>query len=86
MNKRKKNGPEQMTKHHRVPRSMGGASTDDNISIVKRKHHEAYHLLFLNGSPEDIARYLNEVWIDPKLELIVKIREGPITHTGFKDY
>jgi len=61
-------------KHHRVPRSRGGNGKAANISMVCRDKHAAYHLLFQNYLPEQVAAILNEVWIDPTKELIVKKR------------
>ena len=63
-------------RHHRRPRSMGGDNSDRNISIVNAKQHRAYHVLFFNKDPIEIARLLNEYWIDPDWHFIaVKIGE-----------
>lgn len=67
----KKNDKEQKTVHHRRPRSKGGMDTPANLSMVKRKFHEAYHLLFADKDPHQIAELLNDIWIDPYWKLIV---------------
>lgn len=50
--------------HHRKPRSRGGDNSPRNIVRVPRNKHEAFHLLFENHSPEEIATILNDFWID----------------------
>lgn len=78
---RVKNDGDQLTRHHRKPRSLRtgreNLHTKANISLVKRKHHESYHLLFVNMNPYEMAELLNEVWIDPAYQLVV-------VPTGFK--
>lgn len=66
----------QLTRHHRVPRSKGGSDSDRNISLVPCNKHEAYHLLFANLPPEDVARILNAHWIDPDYELVVQKKDS----------
>ena len=62
----------QKTCHHRLPKCCGGADTSENTSLVPRNKHEAYHLLFDHGGDvRRIAQILNEVWIDPKYQLVV---------------
>jgi hypothetical protein len=51
-------------KHHRKPRSLGGDNSPRNISIVNRDKHSAWHLLFKNYPPEQIAFIINNVWCD----------------------
>ena len=62
-------------KHHRLPRSQGGGSKDGNIVIVPSNLHRAYHVLFANMLPEEVAKTLTDTWIDPKFELIAKKKE-----------
>lgn len=59
------------SKHHRVPRSKGGTNDPRNISLVQENMHIAYHTLFKNKSPEEIAFVLNKYWIDPDKLFIV---------------
>jgi hypothetical protein len=58
-------------KHHRIPQSKGGSNESWNISYVDRKMHQAYHTLFGNKDPEEVARLLNRFWIDPRVEFLV---------------
>lgn len=58
-------------RHHRLPRSRGGKNNPDNISIVKQDVHRAYHLMFGNATPEELAAILNLTWIDPDKKLVV---------------
>lgn len=46
--RRRKNLPFDETKHHRKPQSLGGRDDTENISLVYRYKHEAWHLLFDN--------------------------------------
>lgn len=61
--------------HHRKPRSMQGTNEPENLSKVNVAHHVAYHTLFGAGDPYYIAKYLNDVWIDPEYYLIVVKRK-----------
>lgn len=60
-----KNDSNQMTRHHRKPQKLGGTHEDRNISKISREKHEAWHLLFNHLDVYEIARLLNEVYIDP---------------------
>lgn len=63
--------------HHRVARCNGGTDEPSNLSNVRKSHHQAFHHLFRTGIPEHIAKYLNEVWIDPKKMFVVIDRPKP---------
>ncbi len=66
--------------HHKRPRSKGGDSRDSNISNVSLVKHQAWHTLFDNCEPADIADYINNVWIDPRYKFIctmAKSKENP---------
>ena len=62
------------SKHHRRPVSRGGTETfpHNNISWVKRRHHEAWHKLFGNHCPTEIARIINELYLDPDWEVVAR--------------
>ena len=65
-----------MDKHHRAPRSrykdVGiDVLADDNISVVPVNHHRAFHLLFSNKLPKEIAEILNDVWIQKNVKFVV---------------
>lgn len=62
-------------RHHRRCKSNGGANTPNNISIVERVKHNAFHTLFGNKDVIEIANTLNRTWIDPRFELIVKEKD-----------
>jgi len=54
-----------MNRHHRKCKSRGGRGNKRNISIVDRTKHEAYHVLFADCDPVQVANILNTVWLDP---------------------
>ncbi len=64
-----------LTRHHRRPKSKGGANEGDNISFVPEKLHNAWHLLFANYSPIKIAEIINEHWMDTKYEMVVVVKD-----------
>lgn len=67
-------GTKIMTEHHRLPRSLGGKSVPENISIVESKKHQAWHILFRNLTVEAIVAIINKKWIDPQWELVLRKR------------
>ena len=68
-------------RHHRLCKSRGGSGNvrSKNISRVSEKKHQAYHLLFGNGTPNDVARILTKTWIDPDYRLIAVREDFPMT-------
>jgi len=62
------------SKHHRKPQSQGGDDSERNISVVNQGKHEAWHRLFSNLHPEIIAIIINQVYLDPDYEFIVRER------------
>jgi hypothetical protein len=42
---------------------------------VRHVDHVAYHRLFGPGLPHVIADIINEIWIDPEYELVVRRRK-----------
>lgn len=77
-----KNDPDALTRHHRKPKHLGGASGDmsGNISFVKRKFHEAYHLLFNHKTAPEIAEELNKDWTDPAYRMVAMTYEENERH------
>lgn len=71
----KKKPRRKQSRHHRKPASLGGQGNAENISVVNPMKHRAWHLLFENKSAEEIAKIINEVWIDPDYELVCCRRE-----------
>jgi len=59
-------------RHHRKPRSRGGSNDPSNLSLVKQSQHRAYHTLFGNMHPHEIAWLLTSVWIDPDYTIIAQ--------------
>lgn len=66
--------------HHRKPRSLGGLSTPENISKVDSEQHKAWHINFLNMTPQKIAKRINEKWIDPAWKFLCVPREDELPH------
>ncbi len=63
---------QQLTRHHRLPKSSNGSDKLDNISLVPLKKHQYFHGLFGTDDVYKIAEKLNKIWIDPRFELIVR--------------
>ena len=59
------------TTHHKKPRSLGGTSEPRNLSELIQSHHEAWHTLFQNWTPEQIAFAINTYYLDPDYEFKV---------------
>lgn len=59
-----------ISRHHRQCRSNGGKTIASNISYVDPKQHKAFHTLFANKTPPEIAKILNEVWLDPAYRFV----------------
>lgn len=64
-----------LTRHHRLAKSEGGSNLPQNISMVPKHKHRAYHLLFGVATAHIVAEILNEKWIDPEFELIAVRRK-----------
>ena len=62
-------------KHHRLPRSRKGSNNSSNISLVRKDLHVAWHKLFGNATPEEVAEIISRTWIDPKYKLVAVLRE-----------
>ena len=43
----------QITRHHKVARSMGWSNHFNNIEEIERNKHRAHHLLFDNDLPHE---------------------------------
>jgi len=66
---------EHTSRHHRKSKANKGKSNKENISIVCQCKHMAWHRLF-NGrlTVLEIAKIINETWIDGDYELVVRRR------------
>lgn len=65
----------QVDVHHRVPLSRNGLDIPSNCSRVRKSHHRAYHQIFGTDSPQKIAEYLTEKWIDPSYVMVAVPKE-----------
>lgn len=67
-------GKRMVNRHHRKPKSHGGNGKPRNISLVPEHLHRAYHMLFSNKTPHEIAQELSTRWIDPDYVLVAQKR------------
>ena len=72
---RPKAGPRLMNRHHRLPRSRGGANSLANISIVDQKLHRAWHMLVGNMTAPEAAKMFSDTWIDAEYYLVAVPRK-----------
>lgn len=68
--------------HHRLSQRLGG--TDEfpagNLIGVSKVRHQHWHALFGGHRTLDsIVDELNSVWIDPRFELVLKLREPDLS-------
>lgn len=75
--KRKNRSRTGYDKHHRKPKSRGGNNHPSNISIVRANQHRAWHVLFGNMMPNEIAQIINSVWISSDWELVARKKVQP---------
>ena len=64
-----------LTRHHRKSKARGGTNEQENISMVKDKFHQAFHLLFGDADPGYIVEQLNSIWIDPDYCVVLMKRK-----------
>lgn len=62
----------QMTDHHILPTSVGGTDHKSNIAKVENRHHEIFHMLFVNKTPDEIITYLVEYFFNGDWEWVEK--------------
>lgn len=72
---KRRRGVNNVSRHHRKPRSLGGKNSRRNISVVQDKLHEAWHLLFDNCNPEGVAHIITTYWIDSEWEMIARRKD-----------
>jgi len=77
----KKRKIKRTNRHHRLSRSRTGGKPFDgkingvsNVAIVDYRQHQAFHTLFPDTYPPQIAMDLNTNWVDPNF-VIVAIRK-----------
>ena len=61
--------------HHRRSKHHNGDNSPDNLSRVPKTKHQSFHHLFFSGEPHNVARILNDTWIDPRYLLVVVERK-----------
>lgn len=60
----------QNTRHHRCPRRWGGTTCPENIVILKRWEHDAWHRLVNHQYPTSIALQLNTWRLFPEHNIV----------------
>ena len=68
----KRRKPKETNTHHRLPRSKGGGNNVNNLVEVPITLHRAWHSLFQNYSPEEIAEIINLTWIPTDCHMVVR--------------
>jgi len=64
----------EMSRHHRKMRSLGGKTTKRNVILIKDNLHRAFHQVFGNMTPPEMARLLTEVYIDPDYRMVAELK------------
>ena len=81
--KRRRRERQQVERHHRHPKShpesYSGRNIHEsrNITYLPKHRHRAYHLLFGNALPDEVARILSEQYISPDWVLVAIKRDKP---------
>ena len=61
-----RNGINQITKHHILPRSRGGNGNGENILKITRRFHEAWHIVFGNMTPEEAIQFIEIIFFESR--------------------
>jgi hypothetical protein len=69
--------PKQKDTHHRINRKQGKYHIRGEPIEVNAKLHRFFHALFGAKNTYEIAKDLNEHWIDPNFFLLVVKRRTP---------
>ena len=78
MAKKPRARPEYNWHHRKAKKNKGsGKLSSGNMVEVRIDHHRAFHLLFGIESVPEIARRLNETWIDTEWEIVAIKKEKP---------
>jgi hypothetical protein len=64
----------EMSRHHKKCRSNGGKTTRRNVIEIKDNLHRAWHTLFGNMLPHEIARLISEVYLDPDYRMVAELK------------
>lgn len=71
---RRKGTPRVYDRHHRKCRSHGKSEHPENVVLVRKDEHRAFHLLFADMRPHEVAARLSALWIDPEWVLVAQRR------------
>ena len=55
-------GSRSLTKLHIIPRKLGGEDSRENVCLIQKYRHTAYHLMFGVVHPTEVIRILVEVF------------------------
>ena len=64
----------EMSRHHKKMRSNGGKTSSRNVILIKDNLHRAFHTVFGNMTPPEMARLLTEVYIDPDYRMVAELK------------
>ena len=68
---KRSNRRHKLTRHHRLPKSMGGSNSPNNIAFISNERHSAWHFLFANLPAESICYLINKFYIDPAYKVVL---------------
>jgi hypothetical protein len=61
-NGKRENG-RKLTRHHMLPSSRGGVSSQDNITTIPKRYHESWHIFFGNLTPQEAIQFINTIFL-----------------------
>ena len=64
----------EISHHHRKCRSNGGKSTKRNLIEIRDNLHRAWHTLFGNMTPPEIARLISTIYLDPDYQMVAQLK------------
>ena len=70
--------------HHRRPKSQNGDDSKRNVVRVLTSKHRAYHQIFQNKLPKEVAKILTDTWIDPDYYMVAIPRKKSVKKTVCK--
>lgn len=73
-------------KHHRKPRCLGGTSEPRNVSVVDKKRHDAWTLIFTRKTPEEIVEEINIVLFENNMYRFIVERKTTIKKPAGRRY
>ena len=71
-----RNGKNEPSRHHIIPKSRGGGDDKGNIKFFPRGFHQAWHDVFGNLSPLEATQFIKEIFLDESRKTgIIKKRQ-----------